>query len=94
MRLSVAENKAVCHLLKGADPTGRIYLFGSRTDDAKKGGDIDLFFETSTILNLKQILTLEYLLSATCDTKVDLLVKNPGQEEQPIFMIARKGILL
>jgi hypothetical protein len=25
---------------------------------------------------------------------VDLLVKNPGQEEQPIFMIARKGILL
>jgi hypothetical protein len=45
-------------------------------------------------LNLKQTLTLEYLLSATCDTKVDLLVKNPGQEEQPIFMIARKGILL
>ena len=94
MRLSVAENKAVCHLLKSADPNGRIYLFGSRTDDTKRGGDIDLFFETSTILDLKQTLTLEYLLSATCDTKVDLLVKNPGQEELPIFRIARKGILL
>ena len=94
MRLSIQENKAVCSLLKNQDPNGRIYLFGSRVDDNKKGGDIDLFFETSVPLNLKQQLTLEYRLSVECDTKVDLLVKTPDQEEQPIFMIARNGILL
>ena len=94
MRLSVQEYKAVCDLLKSVDPNGQLYLFGSRTDNTKKGGDIDLFFEASKILDLKQRLTLEYLLSVACDTKVDLIVKNPDQEEQPIFMIARKGILL
>jgi hypothetical protein len=45
-------------------------------------------------LDLKRQLELEYRLSAECDTKVDLLVKNPGQEESAIFTIARQGILL
>lgn len=71
-----------------------IYLLGSRADDAKRGGDIDLFFEVSTRLDLKRKLALEYRLSAGCDTKVDLLVKNPDQEESAIFTIARRGILL
>lgn len=94
MRLSVRENETVRRVLNEVDPYGRIYLFGSRADDAKKGGDIDLFFESSTTLDLKRKLALEYRLSAECDTKVDLLVKNPGQEESPIFQIARKGVLL
>jgi predicted nucleotidyltransferase len=72
MRLTVQENKAVCDLLKGVDPNGRLYLFGSRTDNTKKGGDIDLFFEASKTLDLKQQLTLENWLSVICDTKVGL----------------------
>ncbi len=94
MRLSVREIETVRGVLHEADPQGHIYLFGSRADDAKKGGDIDLFFEASTVLDLKRKLALEYRLSAGCDTKVDLLVKNPGQEENAIFAIARRGVLL
>jgi len=94
MRLSDREVQTVRRVLHEVDSHGRIYLFGSRTDDAKKGGDIDLFFEASTELDLKCKLALEYRLSAECDTKVDLLVKNPGQEEIPIFEIARRGVSL
>ena len=81
-------------MLLNADPQGRIFLFGSRADDEKRGGDIDIFFESSKELGLKTKLSLEYKLTTLCDTKVDLLVKTPGQEEAAIFDIARKGIAL
>ena len=94
MRLSVREIETIRGVLHGADAHGTIYLFGSRADDAKKGGDIDLFFEASVALDLQRKLALEYQLSAGCDTRVDLLVKNPGREENVIFAIARRGIRL
>jgi predicted nucleotidyltransferase len=81
-------------VLRAADPAGRIYLFGSRTDDARKGGDIDVFLEASCDLNLKARLALESRLTGLCGTKVDLLVKSPACQEMPIFEIARRGVPL
>ncbi|MBM4147181.1 MAG: nucleotidyltransferase domain-containing protein [Nitrospira sp.] len=40
MRLDENEKKALKHALK--DFRGEVYLFGSRTDDSKRGGDIDI----------------------------------------------------
>ena len=94
MRLSPKETQAIRQVLLNEDPQGRIYLFGSRINDEKKGGDIDVFFESSKNLGLKTKLTLEYQLTTLCETKVDLLVKTPEQEEKAIFSIARKGIAL
>ena len=31
-----------------------IYIFGSRLDDNKKGGDIDIFVQTEQIVSLKE----------------------------------------
>src|SRR6266581_1481764 len=42
MRLGVDEAKAIREEIQRSDPTAEIYLFGSRTDDAARGGDIDL----------------------------------------------------
>jgi len=94
MRLRPQETQAIRQVLLNADPQGRIFLFGSRMNDEKKGGDIDVFFEASKNLELKTKLTLEYQLTTLCETKVDLLIKNPEQEEKAIFGIARKGIPL
>ncbi len=94
MRLLPKETQAIRQVLLNADPQGRIFLFGSRIDDEKKGGDIDIFFESSKKLGLKTMLSLEYRLTTLCETKVDLLVKTPEQEERAIFGIARKGVTL
>lgn len=94
MRLLPKETQAIRQVLLNADPQGRIFLFGSRIDDEKKGGDIDIFFETSKKLELKAKLLLEYKLTTLCETKVELLVKNLEQEEKAIFGIARKGVAL
>lgn len=94
MRLRPKETQAIRQVLLNADPQGRIYLFGSRMNDEKKGGDIDVFFESSKNLEIRTKLELEYKLTTLCETKVDLLLKTPEQEEKPIFGIARKGISL
>lgn len=73
---------------------GSVWLFGSRADDSGRGGDIDLYWEPDQTVMLRQALALEYRLSAGCGCKVDLLIRNPGQTEQPIHAIARQGVLL
>ena len=42
MRLSQIEQNAIKVALKTVDNQAKVYLFGSRVDDTKKGGDIDL----------------------------------------------------
>ena len=94
MRLKTTELSAIRSSIGALDPLGRIYLYGSRADDTRRGGDIDLFLEASRAIDLKTALTLQYRLCSACDTKVDLLIKTPGQAEMPIHQIARKGIPL
>ncbi len=42
MRLKQKEIQNIKDVVREYDPDAQIYLFGSRADDTKKGGDIDL----------------------------------------------------
>ena len=94
MRLTDHELKTIRKELREADPNGKIFLFGSRTDDTRKGGDIDIFFETSIPMDLKSQLLLQYKISHLCETKVDMIIKAGQQPEKSIFAIARQGLRL
>lgn len=94
MRLSEEERKAICTVLRRADPNATIMLFGSRTDDARRGGDIDIYFETEKLLTIDEEIRLELALENVCETKIDLLIKTPDRSDRPIFRIARMGIVL
>lgn len=63
MRLNPMEVDALRSILHGLDPNGKIYLFGSRTDDSRRGGDIDAFLDASITIELKTALITEYRLS-------------------------------
>jgi predicted DNA-binding protein len=54
-----------------------------------------VFLQASRPIDLKTQMRTQYRLELACDTRVDLLVKNPGQTSQPIHEIAiERGILL
>lgn len=99
MRLSsdqVQAIKAVARQVLGDDC--EVVLFGSRTDDTVKGGDIDLLFETPQATgNRAQVLGRLYvgLIERLGDQKIDLLLKDAETPDAPILQQARaQGIRL
>lgn len=71
----------------------RVWLFGSRVDDAQKGGDIDLLVETDAALpNRAQAICKIYaaIIMALGERKVDVLLKDGQTSDAPIFQIARR----
>ena len=57
-----------------------VYLFGSRTDDTLRGGDIDIAIDTTLPLELfreKRIHFYTTLLKKGCNLKIDLVQYNP-----------------
>jgi len=74
----------------------KVYLFGSRTEDYKKGGDIDLYIETNELIECEsKIHFLRDIYKYVTTRKVDLIINTPQQKDIPIFHTAKKeGILL
>jgi len=71
-----------------------IWLFGSRVDDSRRGGDVDLYIETTCRDILLPTLRCKIALEDNLDLSVDLLVKEPNQDK-PIYHLAKaKGIQL
>jgi len=99
MRLSgeqVQAIKTVAHQVLGEDC--EVILFGSRTDAAVKGGDIDLLFETRQETgNRAQIIGRLYagLIERLGDRKIDVLLKDANTPDAPVLQRAREtGIRL
>ena len=72
----------------------KVYLFGSRLDDTKRGGDIDLLVRNEGVkkgilARIRMIAQLKYLLG---DQKIDVI----GDHEESIVAqeALRKGVLL
>ena len=49
MRISSAQVELLKKILSGLDANASLYLFGSRIDDKKKGGDIDLLIKSNKL---------------------------------------------
>jgi predicted nucleotidyltransferase len=77
-----------------------VWLFGSRVDDCKRGGDIDLLIETEETDVMKIVKTeLTFMVKLQMqlgEQKIDVLVDYPTRKvTPPIFEVAKQtGILL
>lgn len=70
--------------------TASVYLFGSRVDDNKMGGDIDLYIET----DLKQAMEakckfLREILEIFGDRKIDVITHKRHTQIKPIGKLAK-----
>lgn len=76
----------------------KVYLFGSRVDDNKRGGDIDLFIECNEEYNSydNKIELLAKLYSAIGEQKIDIVLKDKNKNDDRLIAkeALTKGILL
>ena len=91
MRISnIQAEQAVSIIRKSLGEDAAVWLFGSRTDDSKRGGDVDLYAETS--LNgvlLNETVRAKIALNDLFGRSVDLIVNN-HRKSRPIYQIARE----
>lgn len=79
MRLSNRIKKVVIQAVKNVFGDVKIYLFGSRTDDNKLGGDIDIAVKTILLeeeFRKKKALFFTFLTRLGYDIKIDIVQYN------------------
>lgn len=79
MRLTEEEAKYICEIFKKHfGKNDHLWLFGSRADDTKKGGDIDLYVETeeknSKVALEMKLSFLSDLWSLLGEQKIDVVL--------------------
>jgi predicted nucleotidyltransferase len=74
MRISSAEKDVVVNTICQADRNARIWLFGSRADDSKKGGDIDIAILSPKIHVPERMIIRRNIVDRIGEQKVDILV--------------------
>jgi predicted nucleotidyltransferase len=99
MRLSTDQVQAIRQTAVRVLGAGaRVTVFGSRALDDRKGGDIDLFFETDAPLDnrAKVLCRLHGALTlALGERKIDVILRDANTPSARIFEIAKRtGVLL
>lgn len=99
MRLTSHQVQAIkltAQTVLGAD--ARVTLFGSRVDDTRRGGDIDLMFETPLVLPdraAREAALYVSLIRQLGDRKIDVVLKDAQTMEAPVMRMAKQtGVLL
>lgn len=98
MRLSNSEIKTILQVMRVHSIHGQVYLHGSRIDDQKKGGDIDLFLvvddsEIQKLSNQKYKIAAE-LSRQLREQKVDLLILSKSESKDHEFFNNSEKTLL
>lgn len=90
MRLSAHEINAILATTADiAGPEASVWLFGSRLDDAARGGDVDLLVEAPDELPPLARARLKLLLEARLGLPVDLLARRRGAPLRSFEAVAK-----
>lgn len=89
MRLSEPQTRIVLDLVRqeaGNDVS--VLLYGSRTDDSRRGGDVDLLIESEPPIGLWQCARIKTRLEQALQLPVDIVAKARNAAPTPFQSIA------
>jgi predicted nucleotidyltransferase len=82
MRITEHEKNVIVEAVKSADPEAKVWLFGSRTDDNKKAGDIDIAILSEKIKKgvMQEIQVRRFICDRIGEQKIDIVTSTEGKE--------------
>jgi len=94
VRLTPDQARLIAHRIhQHFGASSQVWLFGSRADDSKRGGDVDLYVEADHS-DLLSELRCKISLEDALDLHVDLVLGQKGMD-QAIYRIAKaQGVRL
>jgi len=96
MRLAEYEKASIKKSFKEVFNDGKVYLFGSRVDDTKRGGDIDLYLVPSKKYDDERRKKRQFLIKLDeyiGEQKIDvILAKDPNRRIEQVAL--RDGVEL
>ena len=94
MRISEIEKNTIVNAILEKDKNAQIFLFGSRTDDFKKGGDIDILVQSDEIGLLEIVKIKSAIFKNIPEQKIDLLVSKSNETNHFVDFISNQLISL
>lgn len=92
VRLTQDEIENIKNTIKSFDPEAKIYIFGSRADLTKKGGDIDILVISSKIdSQARRKIKVELFLKLG-DRKIDIIVTDNPQKTEFTKIAYTQGV--
>ncbi len=93
MRVLKPEINIIKNNILKFDKDAEVYLFGSRVDDNKKGGDIDILI-VSDFITKYDLIKIEYLIFQQIDEqKIDFIISKKNITNNFIKMILSKNVI-
>ena len=93
MRVLKPEINIIKNNILKFDKDAQVYLFGSRVDDNKKGGDIDILI-ISDLIKKYDLIKIEYLIFQQIDEqKIDFIISKKNITNNFIKMILSKNVI-
>ncbi|MCI0470742.1 MAG: nucleotidyltransferase domain-containing protein [Candidatus Aminicenantes bacterium] len=93
MRLLDRERKAIMEAIVRFDDKAEVYLFGSRSDDTKKGGDIDILIISDKLIKSTLFSIEEEIFKKIEEQKIDFILSGKDMKNKFARMIFKKGAI-
>lgn len=92
MRLKEEEISAIKETIESFDSEAKVWLYGSRTDDCKRGGDIDLLIFSQKLSFSDKLKIKVQLYKKIGEQKIDMIIAK--DDKKPFVRIALENAIL
>jgi predicted nucleotidyltransferase len=87
------EKEAIVEAIAKYDRHAEVYLFGSRTDDTKKGGDIDILVISDKLDSHSLFFIEEEIFKKIEEQKIDFVLSRSDLSNRFAKMILKKEVI-